>query len=184
MSFWILWRGISGSLCFFRREKTHAESSRRVTAVSSTSLCEGAAEVYRKSELLSGLHAKFRSDRRTSIRPYTKKEHVGHGKRSTRMPLTLRKKFVEDPICLAFPAWDREVYIEADASLEGIAAVLSQKDDESGILWPINFFSSTLSSSQRNYSAGQLEAWALVAATKKWGVYLSMKLNFILYVIL
>ena len=53
---------------------------------------------------------------------------------------TLRKKLVEDPICLAFPAWDREVYIEADASLEGIAAILSQKDDESCILRPINFF--------------------------------------------
>ena len=86
--------------------------------------------------------------------------------------MTLRKKLVEDPICLAFPAWDRAVYIEADASLEEIAAVLSQKDDESCILRPINFFSSALLSSQRNYSAGQFEAWALVAATRKWGVYL------------
>ena len=31
------------------------------------SFCEGDAEVYRKSELLSGLHAKSDSDRRTSI---------------------------------------------------------------------------------------------------------------------
>ena len=155
-NFWVI--------MFSRREKTHAGSSKKVTAVSSASFCEGAAEVYRKSELLSGLHAKLGSDRRTSTRP--------HNKRSTRMPLTLRKKLVEDPICLAFPAWDREVYIEADASLDGIAAVLSQKDDESCILRTINFFSSALSSSQRNYSAGQLEAWALVAATRKWAVYL------------
>ena len=80
MSFRILWRGISGSLCFFRREKTHAESSRKVTAVSSTSFCEGAAEVYRKSELLSGLHAKFGPDGRTSTRPHNKRSTLDMGK--------------------------------------------------------------------------------------------------------
>ena len=40
------------------------------------------------------------------------------------------------------------------------------------MLHPIDFFSSALSSSQRNYSAGQLEAWALVAAARNWGTYL------------
>ena len=78
---------------------------------------------------------------------------------------------MEHPICLAFPDWEREIYIEADASSEGVAAVMSQKDRESGILRPINFFSSALSNAQKNYSAGQLEAWALVAATRKWDLY-------------
>ena len=40
------------------------------------------------------------------------------------------------------------------------------------MLRPIDFFSSALSSSQRNYSSGQLEAWALIAASRKWGTYL------------
>ena len=52
------------------------------------------------------------------------------------------------------------------------AAVLSQLDESTGKLRPIQFFSSSLSSTQKNYSAGQLEAWALVAATRKWSVYL------------
>ena len=34
------------------------------------------------------------------------------------------------------------------------------------------YFSSALSSAQRNYSAGQVEAWALVAAIRKWRIYL------------
>ena len=49
---------------------------------------------------------------------------------------------------------------------------MSQRDETSGRLRLINFFSFALSSSQRNYSAGQLEAWALVAATRKWELYL------------
>ena len=52
------------------------------------------------------------------------------------------------------------------------AAVLSQLDENTGKLRPIHFFSSSLSPSQRNYSACQLEAWSLVAATRKWSVYL------------
>ena len=73
---------------------------------------------------------------------------------------------------LALPDWGKSFTIEADASSTGIAAVLSQRDRLNGMLHPIDFFSSALSSSQRNYSAGQLEAWALVAATRKWGTYL------------
>ena len=84
----------------------------------------------------------------------------------------LRKKLTDEPVCLAFPAWDKGIYIEADASAEGVAAVLSQRDDRTDQLRPISFFSSALSSAQKNYSAGQLEAWALVAATRKWGLYL------------
>ena len=38
-------------------------------------------------------------------------------------------------------------------------------------LHPIDFFSSALSNAQRNYSAGQLEAWALMSACRKWTNY-------------
>ena len=50
--------------------------------------------------------------------------------------------------------------------------MLSQLDEETGKLRPIQYFSSSLSPSQKNYSAEQLEAWAIVAATRKWSVYL------------
>ena len=83
----------------------------------------------------------------------------------------LRTRLTNEPVTLAHPSWNSEFYIEADASLVGIAAVLSQLD-KTGKLRPIQYFSSSLSPSQKNYSAGQLEAWALVAATRKWSVYL------------
>ena len=84
----------------------------------------------------------------------------------------LRTCLVREPISLSHPDWKGEFYIEADASSTGVAAVLSQLDGDTGKLRPVQFFSSSLSPSQQNYSAGQLEAWALVAATRKWSVYL------------
>ena len=71
-----------------------------------------------------------------------------------------------------FPNWDEKFVIEADASSRVVAAVLSQRNQETGQLHPVDFFSSSLSKAQRNYSAGQLEAWALVAACRKWRTYL------------
>ena len=79
----------------------------------------------------------------------------------------LRMRLAKEPICLLHPNWRDELYIEADASSTGVAAVLSQLDESTGKLRPIQFFSSSLSPSQKNYSAGQL-----VAATRKWSVYL------------
>ena len=84
----------------------------------------------------------------------------------------LRMRLTKEPVCLLHPNWRGELYIEADASSTGVAAVLSQLDKSTGKLRAIQFFSSSLSPSQKNYSAGQLEAWALVAATRKWSVYL------------
>ena len=84
----------------------------------------------------------------------------------------LRDKLVKEPVMLAFPNWERNFTVETDASVRGIAGVLSQKDKHTGQLRPIDYFSSSLSPAQRNYSAGQLEAWALVAACRKWNVYL------------
>ena len=73
---------------------------------------------------------------------------------------------------LAFPNWEKNFIIEADASSRAVAAVLSQRDGVTGRLHPIDFFSSSLSKTQGNYCAGQLEAWALVAACRKWSTYL------------
>ena len=84
----------------------------------------------------------------------------------------LRTRLSKEPVCLSHPNWRKDFSIKADACSTGVAAVLSQLDESTGKLRPIQFFSSSLSSTQKNYSAGQLEAWALVAATRKWSVYL------------
>ena len=84
----------------------------------------------------------------------------------------LRGKLVEKPVALAFPERKRPFYVETDASAGGVAAVLSQRDDRTGKLRPISYLSSSLSFSQKNYSAGQLEAWGIVSAARKWSVYL------------
>ena len=84
-----------------------------------------------------------------------------------------RGKLISEPIVLTFPDWSETFYVESDASTSGIAAVLSQNDMNTGKLLPIRYHSSALSDSQKNYSAGQSEAWALVAAARKWAVYIS-----------
>ena len=84
----------------------------------------------------------------------------------------LRKALVVHPLLLAHPDWEKEFVIEADASATAVAAILSQRDDHTGELRPIDYFSSALNPAQRNYAAGQLEAWALVAACRKWAMYL------------
>ena len=84
----------------------------------------------------------------------------------------LRAKLLEEPIVLAFPDWNTEFVVESDASSAAVAAVLSQRETDTGRLCPIDYFSSSLSQAQKNYSAGQLEAWGLVAACRKWRTYL------------
>ena len=84
----------------------------------------------------------------------------------------LRQKLTQEPVILVFPDWGMNFTIEADASARGVAAVLSQRDRVDGRLRPVDFFSSSLSAAQGNYSAGQLEAWALIAACRKWRTYL------------
>ena len=84
----------------------------------------------------------------------------------------LRSALSREPVTLAFPDWTDVFHIEADACSTGIGAVLGQLDGTTNIVRPLEYFSSALSPSQRNYSAGQLETWAIVAATCKWDVYL------------
>ena len=60
--------------------------------------------------------------------------------------------------------------VTTDASDLGVGAVLSQQ--QKGKEVPIAFASSTLNSSQRNYSASEREAWACVWALEHWEKYL------------
>ena len=62
-------------------------------------------------------------------------------------------------------------HLEVDASDSVVGGVLSQ-EDHNGKLRPIYFFSSILNESQRKYSVGEKEAWAIVAASRKFSKYL------------
>ena len=62
-------------------------------------------------------------------------------------------------------------YLETDASCTAVGAVLSQQVTD-GNRQPIGFFSAGLTPEQRRYAAGELEAWAIVAAVRKWRTYL------------
>ena len=85
---------------------------------------------------------------------------------------SLRDKLLREPVILAFPDLEKTFYVEADASSQGVGAVLSQEDPVANKLRPICYYSSTLTPAQSNYSAGQLEAWAIVSAARNWSVYL------------
>ena len=87
---------------------------------------------------------------------------------------TLKYKLAREPIMLAFPNWEDKFVIEADASTRAGSSVIPAKQAHRA-LHPIDFFSSAHSNAQRNYSAGQLEAWALVSACRKWKTYLGAR---------
>ena len=83
----------------------------------------------------------------------------------------IRAALTSDSVCLVFPHWNKTFLMECDASREGVGAVLSQEFVE-GKLRPISFFSSRFNKAQKNYSASEFEAWAIVAAARKWRKYL------------
>ena len=71
---------------------------------------------------------------------------------------TLRDRLTSEPVVLAFLQWNKSFYVEVVASATGVGAVLSQNDTATNKLRPICYYSSSLSPSQKSYSAGQLEA--------------------------
>ena len=83
---------------------------------------------------------------------------------------SLRSALVETPV-LAFPKWNQPFWVEVDASGVSVGGILSQ-ETEDGIRKPLAYFSSGLTGAQRNYSASELECWALVTAVRKWKTYL------------
>ena len=83
----------------------------------------------------------------------------------------LCKALTNNPITLSYPDWDGGYYVKVDASGSAVGGVLAQKDGK-GRMRPISCFSSQLNESQKRYSAGEREAWAIVAASRKWRKYL------------
>ena len=81
---------------------------------------------------------------------------------------------------IVFPDWNKEFYLQTDGSTVAVGVVLMQENKESKRM-PIAFFSSGLTESQKNYSADELECWALIAASRKFRKYLQAadKIHFI-----
>ena len=83
---------------------------------------------------------------------------------------SLKHKLTVAPV-LAYPSFDRDFVIETDASVKGIGAILSQKQDN-GKLHPVAFASRALSQSEKNYSITELETLAVVWAISHFHSYL------------
>ena len=83
----------------------------------------------------------------------------------------LKKKLCEAPI-LAYPAFDREITLETDASILGIGAILSQLQAD-GKPHPVAFASRALSPTEQNYAITDLETLGVVWAVSHFRTYLN-----------
>ena len=84
---------------------------------------------------------------------------------------TLTHTLTRDPVLLSYPDWDSPFYLQTDASRVAVGGVLSQLDANNK-LRPLAFYSTGLNASQRNYTAGEIECWALIALSRKFRDYL------------
>jgi len=82
----------------------------------------------------------------------------------------LKKAMTKNPVLIQ-PRSDRTFVLETDASIVGLGAVLSQKD-ESGVLKPCAYASRKLLAQETRYSTRELEALAIIFGIEKFEVYL------------
>ena len=86
----------------------------------------------------------------------------------------LREAFTTAPVLAHFNP-EMPLRVECDASMIGIAAILSQQSSEKSAQqhWhPIAYFSRKLSACEANYGVGDLEMLAIVSAFAQWRHYL------------
>ena len=69
------------------------------------------------------------------------------------------RKLIVDVCTLTIPLPDDQYRLQTDASMEGVGAVLSVVRD--GVEKPTAFFSRQLTAAEKNYTASELECWAL-----------------------
>ena len=83
------------------------------------------------------------------------------------------KRLLTTAPLLAYPRFGHaeEFILETDASLEGLGAVLSQKQDD-GLVHPVAFASRSLQPHEKSYSSTELETLGLVWAVKHFRPYL------------
>ena len=83
---------------------------------------------------------------------------------------TPKEKLTSAPV-LAYPSFDKPFVVETDASINGLGAVLQQKQDDSK-LHPVAYASRSLTDAERNYSITELEVLAVVWALTRFHSYL------------
>ena len=81
------------------------------------------------------------------------------------------KELLTNAPLLIFPRFDKEFYLETDASILGLGAVLAQKN-EADLLAPIAFASRSLQKHEKNHCSTELEALAVVWAVRHFRPYL------------
>ena len=82
----------------------------------------------------------------------------------------LKKLLTSAPI-LTYPDFQKEFFLETDASGAGLGAVLTQVQED-GLHRPIAYASRTLQNHERNYGVTELEALGVVWAVKHFRTYL------------
>lgn len=92
--------------------------------------------------------------------------------------ISLKQLLCSAPV-LAYPQFDKQFILQTDASDLGLGAVLTQKDT-SGYEHVIAYASRSLSDREKNYSATEKEALAVIFATDHFRAYLLGK-KFILF---
>ena len=88
----------------------------------------------------------------------------------------LKQRLTSPPV-LAFPEFEAPFIVETDASSVAVGAVLAQKKED-GKVHPIQYASRTMTAAERNYSAYEREALAVIFALKKFRVYLLFSISF------
>lgn len=83
---------------------------------------------------------------------------------------SLKQRLISSPV-LAHPAFTKPFTLETDASIQGLGAVLSQKQED-GKSHPVAYASRALSAPERNYSITELETLAVVWAISHFHTYL------------
>ena len=79
---------------------------------------------------------------------------------------TFKEALIGPNVMLAYLDWDNSFYFQTDASRISVGGILSQVDDKQK-LRPLAYYSMGLNPSQRNYTAAEIECWALIALSKK-----------------
>lgn len=82
---------------------------------------------------------------------------------------SLKSKLIVAPI-LTYPNFDLDFIVETDASVKGLGAILSQR--QNGNLLPIAYASRALTQSEKNYCITDLETLAIVWSLSHFRAYL------------
>ena len=85
--------------------------------------------------------------------------------------MQLKAKLISKPI-LKFPGLNQPFFVNVDASNHAVGGILSQKGLEEQ-LYPVAYCSIAFRKDQKNCSATNKEAFALVLAFCHWHVYLA-----------